>query len=141
MEKNHFFGLIAGAMFGVGYTIDKSILQTINPLVYILWAFFLVSLWGFLFNPKQVISSVKSKPMSALIPVVISGVGYFLYNFFTFSAYRLGGEVGRIDAINNSQVFLIILFEYFVLNHSSSIKRKLITAVIAYAGVFLLGFY
>src|SRR5258708_1311231 len=97
LEKNHFFGLLAGVMFGVAYTLDKSILQTVSPLIYIFWAFFLVSFWGFLLIPKQVIKSVKNRPSSALIPIAISGIGYFFYNFFTFNAYKLGGEVGRVD--------------------------------------------
>ena len=35
LEKRHFWGLIAGAMFGVNYVLDKNIVQDINPLVYI----------------------------------------------------------------------------------------------------------
>ncbi|EFK96195.1 hypothetical protein LDC_1793 [sediment metagenome] len=64
----------------------------------------------------------------------------FLYNFFTFTAYTLGGEVGRVDAINNSQVFLIIMAEYFILKHKDYIFKKLLAAAIAFTGVLVLGF-
>lgn len=73
--------------------------------------------------------------------IAISGIGYFLFNYFTFRAYILGGEVGRVDAINNSQIFLIILFEFFILRQKTSLRRKLITAAIAFTGVMILGFF
>jgi drug/metabolite transporter (DMT)-like permease len=138
LEKNHLFGLLAGLLFGVAYTIDKSVLMTVPPLVYIFWTFMSVSLFGFLFNPRDVISSVGGRSLIAFRPIVISGLGYFVYNFCTYSAYRFGGEVGRVDAINNSQVFLIILFEYFILKHTHSMFKKLVSAAIAFIGVLLL---
>lgn len=140
LEKNHFFGLLAGMLFGISYTLDKSIVSNINPIVYIFWAFFLVALFGFLLNPKEVILSVRGKTLSAFKAILFSGVGYFLYNLLTFNAYVLGGEVGRIDAINNTQIFLIILFEYLILKQKESLGRKLLTALIAFAGILLLGY-
>jgi drug/metabolite transporter (DMT)-like permease len=140
LEKNHYYGLLAGLLFGISYTIDKSIVISINPLVYLFWAFFLVSAFGFILNPQNVINSIKGKAFNSFKLVFISGTGYFLYNFFTFTAYKMGGEVGRIDAINNSQIFLIIIFEFFILRNKQSIKRKLITAMIAVAGILILGF-
>lgn len=141
LEKNHFYGLLAGLMFGVAYTLDKSIVGHINPVVYIFWAFFLVALLGFLFNPREVIASVKNKHISAFKLIIFSGIGYFLYNLLTFNAYVYGGEVGKVDAINNSQIFLIILFEYFILKHKTSLARKLLTALTAITGILLLGFF
>jgi len=139
LEKNHYYGLLAGLMFGITYTIDKSVVAEIEPLIYIFWAFILVSLLGFLFNPRDVINSVRGKSFNSFLPIFVSGLGYFLYNLFTFTAYKLGGEVGKIDAINNSQVFLIILFEFFVLKNTKSVWLKLSTAIIAATGVILLG--
>jgi drug/metabolite transporter (DMT)-like permease len=124
LEKNNFFGLLAGACFGMTYTLDKSIIRSVPPVIYMFWLFLFISLISTLFNPKEVLSSLKNKSFSAYYPVVISAFGYAIYHFFTFTAYTHGGEVGRIDAINNSQVFLIILFEYFILKHTKSTKRK-----------------
>ncbi len=139
LEKNHFFALASGIMFGVAYSLDKAIVLSVSPVVYIFWAFLLVSLFGFLFSPRHIINSVRGRNLKVFIPVIVSGVGYFLYNFFTFNSYRVGGEVGRVDAINNSQVFLIILFEFFILKHTSSVFRKILTAIIAYSGIVILG--
>ncbi|OGH14830.1 MAG: hypothetical protein A2687_00085 [Candidatus Levybacteria bacterium RIFCSPHIGHO2_01_FULL_38_26] len=141
LEKNHYWGLAAGTLFGLAYVIDKHIVLDINPVVYVLWAFFLVSFFGFIFKPKEVIKSIRSKRISAFRIIVISGIAYLAYNLFTFNAYVFGGEVGRVDAINNTQVFLIILFEYLILKHKQSTLRKFLAAFVAYVGVLVLGFY
>lgn len=138
LEKNHFYGLAAGFIFGICYTIDKSIILEIHPLVYIFWAFSMVALWGIVLGGRSVINSIRGKKLEAYRPIIISGIGYFLFNFFTFTAYKLGGEVGRVDAINNSQIFLIILFEFFVLKHTEGIIRKLLSAGLAIGGILML---
>ncbi len=140
LEKNHLWGLLAGLLFGLTYTLDKRIVLNVHPIIYIFWGFTLVSIFGFLFKPKKVISVIRETELKDYKQIIISGIGYFLYNLFTFSAYRVGGEVGRIDAINNSQIFLIILFEYFIFKNKDGIIRKLITATIAFIGVMMLGF-
>ena len=139
LEKNHFYGLVAGLIFGVSYVLDKSILLNIHPIVYIFWSFLLIAVWGFLLGNKAVINSIKNKKLKNYKPIMVSGAGYFLFNFFTFTAYGIGGEVGRIDAINNAQVFLIILFEFFVLKQTRGTARKLFSAGLAILGIFILG--
>lgn len=138
LEKNHFYGLLAGIIFGASYALDKSIVTNIHPFIYIFWSFLMISIWGFIFNAKSILGSVKNKKFSFYKPIMISGVAYFLFNFFTFTAYRFGGEVGRIDAINNSQVFLIILFEFFILKNTKGILKKILSAILAGIGIFLL---
>jgi hypothetical protein len=39
----------------------------------------------------------------------LSGIAYFVFNYPTFMTYTLGAEVGRVDAINNSQVFVEVV--------------------------------
>ncbi len=138
LEKNHFFGLIAGVLFGISYTLDKGILMYLHPLVYLFWIFLSVAIFGAIFGFKDLKDSLKNKKLSAYKPIILSGVGYFFYNFFTFSAYKIGGEVGRIDAINNSQIFLIILFEFLVLKHTKGSFQKIISAVLVVIGIFIL---
>lgn len=139
LEKNHLYALIAGIMFGMAYTTDKSIVVNIHPVNYMFWVFFLTALISFFINPKLVVADIKTKEIKAYYAVVVSSLGYFLYNLFTFSSYKVGGEVGKIDAINTTYVFIIILFEYFILKHTKGTKRKLLSALIAFVGVVLLG--
>ncbi len=140
LEKNHLYGILAGIFFGIMYTLDKSIVTKTHPLIYIFWAFFLVSVFGFIVRPVKMIQVVKGLTLKDFTPIFISGFGYFIYNLCTFIAYSLGGEVGKVDAINNSQVFLIILAEFFIFKQKDGVFRKIITALIAFLGVAILGY-
>lgn len=139
IEKNHFYAILAGVLFGTAYSFDKNIVTYSTPLIYFFWALFLGGSFAFLIQPKHVVNSLKGKKLISYKPILISAIGYGFYNFFTFSAYKIGGEVGRVDAINNSQIFIIILFEYFVLKHTEGTKRKLLSATLAFTGVLILG--
>lgn len=143
IEKNHLYGLLSAGLFGICYTLDKSIVgrTDLNIFVYIFWSYPLVAFWAFLVNPNEIIGALKSKSVADFKPIIISAAAYLMFNVFTFMAYAYDAEVGKVDAINNSQVFLIILFEYFVLKHSRGWRRKLLAAAVAYCGVFILGFY
>lgn len=141
LEKNHFYGLLAGVLFGICFVLDKSIVLATDPLIYMFWVFLLAAVFGFLQKPTEVIHAVRQKPLSAYRLIVASGLCYFLFNLFTYNAYRLGGEVGKIDAINNTQVFIFILFEFFILKHKTSLWRKILSAILAYIGVFILGLH
>ena len=141
LEKNHYFGIIAGVLFGICYTLDKGLVENIPPIVYIFWNFLFLAIFAFLANPKEIIDSIKLKLSGVYKLTIATGFFYLLFNVLTFTAYTVGGEVGKVDAINNGQVFLVILFEYFILKHRGSIGRKFIAAAIAFAGILILGIY
>lgn len=139
VEKNNYYALLSGLIFGICFTLDKSITMHVEPVVYVFWSFILVAIFGFLLRPREVVKSVREVGYHGLTPIVISGVGYFLYNILTFSAYRAGGDVGSVDAINNTVVFLVIGFEFLIMRRRHSLWRKLLTALLACLGVAMLG--
>ena len=139
LEKNHIYGLLGGFFFGISAVLDKSIVLEVHPLVYLSLSFFLVAFWGFLFGMKQVLIFARSSNRIAFGWIMVSGIGYFLYNICVFFAYKYGGEVGKIDAINNLEIFLIILFEYIFLKHTQGTLRKVFSATLVIIGVYLLG--
>jgi drug/metabolite transporter (DMT)-like permease len=140
LERNHLFGMLAGVLFGFTYLFDKSVLMVIHPFVYLFVSFIMVSFFLTLTGYKEIVFSIRSQKQSAnYLPILVSAIGYFLFNIFTFFAYTKGGEVGRIDAINNSQVFIIIIFEYMILKHRKETWRKILAAAFAIIGIFMLG--
>ncbi len=141
LEKNHFYGLFSGILYGAAYYLDKNIVQVVHPLAYIFWVYAGLAVCTFFINPFKTVKSLQSKSPGLIKLVAVSSTGFILYNLLTFFSYRVGGEVGKIDAINNSEVFLVVLFEYFILKQKTSITRKLITTIIAFIGVAILGFY
>ncbi len=60
------------------------------------------------------------------------------YQVCTLTAYFLGGEVGRVDAINNTQVLIVLALEFFILGHRGGIPRKLLAVCVTVLGVWLL---
>jgi len=46
--------------------------------------------------------------------------------------------VGRVDAINNTMIFLVIILEFLILKDRQNIFRKLIAATIAVSGIAIL---
>jgi hypothetical protein len=51
------------------------------------------------------------------------------------------GEPGRIDAIGNFEIILIIIVEYFVLKKQNDLWLKITAFVLSFVGVVLLGMY
>lgn len=138
-ENNHWFGLLAGIIFGILAVINKDVLFTLNPIVYIFCSCLIGVIITFLLRPIKILQCFATNNNSWIIPSIVAGSAYFLYNFLTFLAYTYGGDVGKMDAINNAQIFLIVIFEFFVLKHTDSITRKFITATIAFVGITILG--
>ncbi len=141
IEKNHKWGLLAGVLFGVAFSIDKSIATHIEPLIFAFWGFMFVALFGFVASAKKVLLCIKGSKIADYASIAISSFGYFIYNMCTFYAYKSGGEVGRVDAINNSQIFIIILFEYLIFKQTKGLYRKIFFALVAFSGVYILGTY
>lgn len=139
LEKNHLYALISGALFGVTYTIDKALVTSASPLAYLCWCFFFVAFFGMLQAPRQTIQSAKKLTKNEFALLSLSGFGYFVFNYLTFMTYTMGAEVGRVDAINNSQVFVVIAVEYFLFKQREGISRKIVAALIASIGVIILG--
>lgn len=139
IEKNHYYGLLAGLLIGVAYVFDKFVVTNIHPLIYISWVFTFIPLISFLINPREIINTIRTTKVDIYKLLFISSLGYFTYNVATFTSYTMGGEVGRVDAINNAQVFLIIFYEYLILKRQTGLIRKIVTAAIAFAGIIILG--
>jgi len=137
-EKNHLFAFFAAGLFGISYSMDKFIMGGIHPLPYITFVFGGIALFSFIFYRKLFLAELWPIRKQAVQGVALSATGYFAYNLATFLAYTVGGEVGKIDAINNTQVIIIILFEYFVLKHAKGTLRKLVSAFLAVLGIYLL---
>ncbi len=139
LEKNHLYGLAAGWLFGIAYTLDKLVVVKTSPLVYFSTSVTLVSIFGLITGYKTIVADLRQANTATIKKIIFSACCYFIYNMATFVAYSQRGEVGRIDAINNSQVFLILLFEFFILRNTKGFATRLLAAAIAFTGVYILG--
>jgi len=137
-DRYNLYALLGGLFYGVAYTTDKYFVISTSPDFYQIALCFGVGMASFIFRPKQIISELKLF-QNKLIPSIVSSViFFFLYQKFLFWAISIGGEVGRIDVLNNTTIFVVILLEVFLLKERKDIKKKLFAAVIATIGATIL---
>lgn len=139
LEGNHLFALLAGVLFGVTYAIDKKFVLECSPVIYFFWVTIAVSIFGMAREPGKRLRTIVKLSRQDWGPILVSTLFYIIFNMCTFYAYIFGGEVGRIDAINNCQVFLIIAVEYFLYKQQEGVGRKLLSGSLALAGIICLG--
>jgi drug/metabolite transporter (DMT)-like permease len=138
LDKYNILALLGGVCYGVAYTIDKSFVLNLNPIVYQSIISLSVAIFSLIVRPKLIISESKSISRLTARSIVMAASFFFFYQFFLFSAYKNGGEVGRIDVFNNSSIFVIFLLEFLILKDKSNLKKKIIASSLAVFGATLL---
>ncbi len=139
LNKYNLYAILGGLCFGVAFTLDKSMVTTISPFMYL----------GLMCLGVAVVSVITSFRLIKRESLALKGKNYFpmisssifgsSFNLFTFFAYRNGANVGIADAINNSTVFLVILLEIILLKDHSNLFKKILAATIATLGIVLIG--
>jgi len=140
-QKASLWGLVAGFFYGTMYVFDKYLVLEVDPFVYIFWSFLFTSCFLFLRKPAYIFGKIATLRLLDIRNIFLSGIAYLIYNLFTFLSYIYGGEVGKVDAINNSQIFLIILFEIAILKQKQNVFRKLGSFLLAIIGIYILSSY
>jgi drug/metabolite transporter (DMT)-like permease len=136
--KYNLFALLGGVCFGVAYNIDKSFIQTVSPFNYLILMCFSVAIASFIFKPKLILKEVKKLSTKNFYPMIFAATFGTLFNLFTFLSYDKGGNVGIIDAMNNSSMFLVIAMEIIILKDKSSLFKKITSAILVVFGIYLL---
>jgi drug/metabolite transporter (DMT)-like permease len=139
-EKYNLLALAGGIFYGIAYTVDKSFVINLDATTYQIFFGFSIAFVSLLFRGKLIIKDLKRANWGNYKMMFLSGVTFFFFNRFTFLAYENGGDVGRVDAINNASIFLVMIVDYFLLKQKTGIKRKLLAAILAFVGVLILGF-
>lgn len=139
-SKYNLFAFISAIVYGVLTSIDKSLSININVHIYQILNVAVFILFSLIFASKRIFTEIKSVDRVSVRPIMISAVGFTIFNKLTFLAYSVGGEVGKVDAVNNTSLFLIIILEIFVLKDKSNLTKKIIGSILAVTGILILGF-
>ena len=137
-DKYNLYALLGGIFYGFAYTLDKHFVINSSPDFYQMVLCFAVGSASLVFSPVRIISELKLFKQSLLPSIFSSIIFFFLYQKFYFYAYTIGGEVGRIDVLNNTTIFIVILLEFFFLHERSDLTKKVIAASLATIGATLL---
>lgn len=138
LTKSNLLALAGGGLYGLAYTLDKTLVINLTPHFYHIVFAFSIGLFSLLFRSKVIFADLKKLRLSNLKIMFVSALTFFGFNKLVFLAYGSGGDVGSIDAINNSVIFLIILGEYMFLKERSKLVKKLIAGLIAFSGIVIL---
>lgn len=57
-ENNHIYGLYAGILFGVVFSLDKKLVLDTHPITYMFWAFLIIAFFGFIVKPGKTVKSI-----------------------------------------------------------------------------------
>jgi drug/metabolite transporter (DMT)-like permease len=138
LSKNNLFALLGGICFGVAFTLDKSFVLKASPMIYVSILSFSIALVSLAVSAKHIIGEAKHFKLKNYLPMFLVSIFGTCFNFFMFMAYNQGGQVGIVDALEKSSVFMIIVIEVFLLKDRSHLLKKIIGSCIAIIGVYLL---
>lgn len=140
ISKYNVYALIAALIYGLLTNIDKAFSINMDPHYYQVLGTFGFIVVSLLFSGKKIFKETKKITKTTVKTILISAIAFTIFNKLTFLAYANGGEVGRIDAINNTSLFLIIIFEVLILKDRTSLRKKIIGSILSVTGVLILGF-
>jgi drug/metabolite transporter (DMT)-like permease len=139
LNKAKINAMLAGLLYGIGFSISKFLLLDFNPHYYqLISPIFIVPLifiFDFRSVKKQIPVIINKKILLNFSWIIIL---YYIYNKLRFVAMSDGIELPIADAIDNSVVFIIILVELFILKiPQENILRKVLISLIAFVGILL----
>jgi uncharacterized membrane protein len=141
ISKYNLLALFSALIYGLLTNIDKALSVSINIHWYQVLSVGSFLIFSLLFAGRKISSEFPQIDKPLLKTILISTVGFTIFNKLTFLAYSLGGEVGKVDAVNNTSLLLIIALEILILKDKSDLRKKIIGGILAVAGVVLLGYF
>jgi uncharacterized membrane protein len=138
LDKYNIYALLGGIFYGFAYTLDKHFVISTSPDFYQMVLCFAVGISSLIFSPKTIITETKLFHRGLIFSILSSIFFFFLYQKFYFLAYTAGGEVGRIDVLNNTTIFIVIFLEFILLKEKNNLNKKIIPAILAVIGVAIL---
>ena len=138
-NKSIFYALGSAFCYGVGFANDTFILRQSDALSYAALAFLLPGLFILAIKPKVLVEMKSLLTTSILLKMVLLGLFYSTSAITIYFAYQQGGTASQLAPINQSVVILTVLLAAIFLGERSQLLRKFAGAIIATAGVLLLG--
>ena len=139
ISRYNLLALLAAFIYAILTNNDKSFATAINPHVYQVLSMPVFLIVSLLFSGKKIMKEIRLIDMSLFRSILLSTIAFTISNKLTYLAYSTGGEVGRVDAINNSTIIFIIILEVLILKDKSNLRTKIIASMLTVSGVLILG--
>lgn len=131
-------GLLAGALFGLGFINDAYILQSFDSTTYLILAFILPAIALTIAFPK---STKKMKPLlrrGNFAKMAILSVLYAISGITFFAAYALGRNAAQLSALDQLATIVTVVLAIIFLKEKAHLVRKIAGAILSFLGVVLL---
>ena len=136
-SKGFIFSVLAALSFGLAFTNDAFIVNNFDVPSYLTIAFILPSLAVLAIYPK---STAKMKPLfegKTLLKLGLLGVFYAVSAITIFLAYQVGKNASQIAPLSQTATIITVVLSVIFLKERTDLLRKLLGAIISFAGVVL----
>lgn len=136
-SKGFIFSVLAALSFGLAFTNDAFIVNNFDVPSYLTIAFILPSLVVWAIYPK---STAKMKPLferKTLLKLGLLGLFYAVSAITIFLAYQIGKNASQIAPLNQTATIITVVLSVIFLKERTDLLRKLLGAIISFAGVIL----
>jgi drug/metabolite transporter (DMT)-like permease len=138
IDKYNIYAILGGIFYGFAFTLDKSLVTEMSPFMYLSLMSLGIATVSLISSFKRIRKESHKLNIQHFYLILLSSLGFSIYNIFTFLAYKNGGNVGVIDAINNLSIFLVIILEIILLKDRKNLLKKILAALLAVAGLVLI---
>lgn len=120
--------------------LEKYIVKSMSPMIYLVIAFWGSALLTAVIRPKEV-KNLKHllKFSKGNLFTIISSVLSILSLIAFLYAMRIGGNISAVSPIASSSTVLAVVFSILLLGERKFVVRKILAAVVAFMGILLIG--
>ena len=140
-NKYALFVILSAVFYSIGWLLDKYFGLNVDFFIFRFLYSVVNMVIFFMIDMNEMAEGHKAfneKPKKLIIPLLVVSFLYFAYALAYMAAYKNGAEAGKVDAINNIGVFVVIALEAFILKDKTNLLKKIVSAIICVIGVSLL---
>lgn len=138
LDKGSLLALFGAAAFGTANTNDRFLLKSFEIYPYITIAFIAPAILVSFIYPKELKHIKLFLEKKVFKKVLLLSVVYAFTAITFFAALQLGDNSSQIASINLTSVILIVLLSAIFLKEKGNLAKKVIGAVLSFAGLLLL---
>lgn len=138
MNAGVWYALVVAVTFGTAVVSDSVIIKTYSPTSFVPIMCFLPGLILLILFPRSILKVKKLLRPKPLSHIVIYSVFYAISAVTYYLALDSGATVSQLSPINRASIITTVLLASIFLNEKKDMTRKLLSAALVTAGVFLL---
>lgn len=138
-NKGLLFAILGAAAIGIAFINDAYIVRNADIGSYETIAFFLPAFLLLLLYPKSVKHVKKFFHFSTFLKMLTFSFLYAIGAFTLYGAYRVSYSASMLSAISQLITIVTVLLAIIFLKETSEMLKKIVAAIIAFAGVVLIG--